>query len=39
MSNRPEITAELTAMLRKYLNPYNYTRIYIARDVAVVCKG
>lgn len=39
MSDRPQITADLTAMLRKYLNPYNDTRIYIARDVAVICKG
>ncbi|MBQ9551393.1 MAG: hypothetical protein IJU96_01370, partial [Clostridia bacterium] len=33
MSSRPEITADLTAMLRKYLNPHNDTRVYIAREV------
>ena len=31
--SRPEITAELTEMLRQHLNPHNDTRIYIAREV------
>ena len=33
MSDRPEITAELTELLRKHLNPHNDPRIYIAREV------
>lgn len=33
MSDRPKITAELTELLRKHLNPHNDPRIYIAREV------
>ncbi|WP_286152194.1 hypothetical protein [Sporofaciens musculi] len=33
MSNRPEITALLSLSTQKYINPYNDTRIYWAREV------
>lgn len=31
--SRPDITRELTEALRKYLNPHNDTRVYMAREV------
>ena len=31
---RPEITAELSKLLEKHINPYNDTRIYWAREVS-----
>lgn len=33
MSDRPEITAILSQSVQKYINPYNDTRIYWAREV------
>lgn len=33
MSNRPEITKELTLALEHHINPKNDTRIYTAKEV------
>lgn len=33
MSNRPEITKELSLSLERYINPKNDTRIYMAKEV------